>query len=659
MFVNLCRSLLLFVVLASVSPLKAEQEDFVLNLSDADISVFIKTVSEITGKNFVIDPRVQGKITVITATPASADRIYEIFLSALNVNGFVAVESGDIIKIVPDIGAMQRATGDGQGAGGDQLVTRVIEVEQVEVGQLAGILKPLLPASAYMAAHPDARVIVVADTADNVERVARIVRRIDRGSDQAVDVVPLTHIDAEQLIETIESLQQGGLKKGRTSGANLAVLVPHSHSNSILVSGLASERTELRELIARLDVPADTLRAAQVVYLKHAVAADLQKVLQGIGEKLKAPQADASRFQIEADEGANALIMSAPADLMLEVRSLISKLDVPRSQVQVEGVIAEISTNRGAELGIEWQSALTGDGLFGILRTPIAGSSASSIPGGTTSTDGFPGSVGGGLSLGYFSNGDLRGLLTALASDSSTKILSTPTVVTLDNQKALIHVGQNVPIVTGSFTNDSGADDPFQTIERRDVGIKLEVTPQINEGNTVRMEIRQEVSSVDPGSDATGLITNERTIETTVQVDDGQIIALGGLISDDITEQESSVPYVGEIPLVGELFTSRRSAMERRNLVVFLRPTILGRGEKQQVMMESRYRQMRRMQLGGRHQGAAVSNMPGQRAAILPAYPPAADKPVIALPESAPPEPEGQAATDDYMTQEYSFFDFE
>ena len=659
MFVNLCRSLLLLVVLASVSPLKAEQEDFVLNLSDADISVFIKTVSEITGKNFVIDPRVQGKITVITATPASADRIYEIFLSALNVNGFVAVESGDIIKIVPDIGAMQRATGDGQGAGGDQLVTRVIEVEQVEVGQLAGILKPLLPASAYMAAHPDARVIVVADTADNVERVARIVRRIDRGSDQAVDVVPLTHIDAEQLIETIESLQQGGLKKGRTSGANLAVLVPHSHSNSILVSGLASERTELRELIARLDVPADTLRAAQVVYLKHAVAADLQKVLQGIGEKLKAPQADASRFQIEADEGANALIMSAPADLMLEVRSLISKLDVPRSQVQVEGVIAEISTNRGAELGIEWQSALTGDGLFGILRTPIAGSSASSIPGGTTSTDGFPGSVGGGLSLGYFSDGDLRGLLTALASDSSTKILSTPTVVTLDNQKALIHVGQNVPIVTGSFTNDSGADDPFQTIERRDVGIKLEVTPQINEGNTVRMEIRQEVSSVDPGSDATGLITNERTIETTVQVDDGQIIALGGLISDDITEQESSVPYVGEIPLVGELFTSRRSAMERRNLVVFLRPTILGRGEKQQVMMESRYRQMRRMQLGGRHQGAAVSNMPGQRAAILPAYPPAADKPVIALPESEPPKPESQAATDDYMTQEYSFFDFE
>ena len=659
MFVNLCRSLLLFVVLASVSPLKAEQEDFVLNLSDADISVFIKTVSEITGKNFVIDPRVQGKITVITATPASADRIYEIFLSALNVNGFVAVESGDIIKIVPDIGAMQRATGDGQGAAGDQLVTRVIEVEQVEVGQLAGILKPLLPASAYMAAHPDARVIVVADTADNVERVARIVRRIDRGSDQAVDVVPLTHIDAEQLIETIESLQQGGLKKGRTAGANLAVLVPHSHSNSILVSGLASERTELRELIARLDVPADTLRAAQVVYLKHAVAADLQKVLQGIGEKLKAPQADASRFQIEADEGANALIMSAPADLMLEVRSLISKLDVPRSQVQVEGVIAEISTNRGAELGIEWQSALTGDGLFGILRTPIAGSSASSIPGGTTSTDGFPGSVGGGLSLGYFSDGDLRGLLTALASDSSTKILSTPTVVTLDNKKALIHVGQNVPIVTGSFTNDSGADDPFQTIERRDVGIKLEVTPQINEGNTVRMEIRQEVSSVDPGSDATGLITNERTIETTVQVDDGQIIALGGLISDDITEQASSVPYVGEIPLVGELFTSRRSAIERRNLVVFLRPTILGRGEKQQVMMESRYRQMRRMQLGGRHQGAAVSNMPGQRAATLPAYPPAADKPVIALPEAEPPTPDGQAATYDYMTQEYSFFDFE
>lgn len=646
---------------AAAATATAQSDDFSLNLTDADISVFIQTVAEITGRNFVIDPRVKGKVTVITSTPTNADRIYEIFLATLQVNGYVAITAGDIVKIVPDAGSTQRAADSGLTSGGDELVTRVIEVRHVSAKQLALALRPLLPPTAYLSSHPEAKMLVIADTASNVERMARIVARIDGASDQGIDIVPLKHSDAAQVVDTLNALQQENMQKTQSPNGSIAALVADSRSNSILVSGPPDERANLRLLIARLDVPADNLRGAQVIFLKHAVAADLQKILKAIGEKLlKTKSKSPQQFEVEGDEATNALIVTAPADLMADLQSVIDRLDVRRAQVQVEGIIAEISSDRGAELGLEWQSALPGgDGIYAILRSPVSGGTTSVLPPGAGSSDGFPGSAGNGLSLGYFSGGDLRALLKALASDTTTKILSTPTVVTLDNKKALIHVGKNVPIVTGTYTNASGSQDPFQTIERRDVGIKLQVTPQINEGNTVRLEIRQEVSSVDPATDGSGLITNERTIETTVQVEDGEIIALGGLISDDVSEQRSAVPVLGDIPMVGNLFSSRRSTVERNNLVVFLRPTILLQDGRHTTLMEKRYRQMRELQLDGAGRGQGIALMPGERAATLPSYPPSPDQPIIDLPSAgaAGRQDAAAAAADGY--REYPFFDIE
>jgi general secretion pathway protein D len=654
--------LTLTVVLGLAQPTDAEriEDSFALNLTNADISVFIQTVSEITGHNFVIDPRVKGKVTVITATPTTPDRIYEIFLSTLQVNGFVAIPTGDVIKIVPDAGASQRATDTGGPMGGDQLVTRIIQVEHISVKQLVTALKPLLPPTAYMSAHPEAKMIVVADSARNIQRMVRIINRIDRASDQDVDIIRLEHADAEELIGTIDRLDSESAQRRQTAGARLATMVADTRSNSVVLSGPPRERSRLRALIARLDIPTDDQRGARVLYLKHAVATDLQKVLKGIGERLlKTSGKSQQPFEVLADDATNAIILSSPPGLMSEMLNVIERLDIPRSQVQVEAIIAEIASGRGAELGLEWQTSVPTDGVYGVFRSDFVGSGSSSLPAGTSASNGFPESAGLGLSLGYFSGGDLRVLLKALASDSTTKILSTPTIVTLDNKQALIHVGKNVPIVTGTFTNTSGSEDPFQTIERRDVGIKLRVTPQINEGNTVRLEIRQEVSNVDPSRDGNDLITNERTIETTVQIDDGEIIALGGLISDDVSEQKAGVPYLSDVPVFGELFTSRRSTLDRRNLVVFLRPTILDRNGRRTAMVEQRYQQMRNLQMNGSGKGQGIAHMPGESAATLPPYPPSPDTPMIALPGSDDDDNGTDSTDDEYEYREYPFFDIE
>ena len=622
---------LLYFLIPNLVCAETKTDEFMLNLTDADIGVFIKSVSEITGDNFIIDPRVKGRVTVITATPTSAEQIYQIFLSTLQVNGYAAIPAGEVIKIVPDAVVKQVSSGFNQQAMGDELVTRIVQVENTDVKQLVGTLKPLLPPSAHMSSHPEARMIVIAGTAATIRRMARIISSIDRGSDEDVDKIELQHLDADQAVRTIESLLKGNRKRNDGDGHGIN-LVAFNHTNSILVGGPPGERARIREIVASIDVPPDNVRGAQVIYLNHAVATKLQKVLKGIGEKLaqtKAGPQNRGDYEVLADEATNALIITAPGEIMSELRSVIAKLDVAREQVQVEGIIAEISSDKAAELGLEWQTSTPTDG-FGAV-------SSARIPNAATSVLGtFPDTIGPGISLGYFAAGNLRALLKALATDSATNILSTPTVVTLDNKQASILVGENIPIVTGQYTNDSGnSTNPFQTIERKDVGIKLTVTPQINEGNNVRLDIRQEVSAVKADTNS-GIITTERVIETTVQVDDGEIIALGGLISDDISEQESSVPVVGDIPLLGEIFTSRRSTLSRKNLVVFLRPTILGRNGRRAKLLEQRYQQMREQQLDQNGNAQGVALMPGQQAATLPPYPPDPNKPMISLPTEQP-----------------------
>ncbi|MES9938433.1 MAG: type II secretion system secretin GspD, partial [Sedimenticola sp.] len=433
--------------------LPAEESEMTLNLKDADIRALINSISGITGKNFVIDPRVKGRVTVISTTPTNRDHIYDIFLSVLKVHGYAAVPSGDVIKIVPDAAAKQESidtTGHDDTLGGDATITRIIEVKNINASQVVPILRPLMPQQAYLGAHPDSNVLIISDSAANVKRMTTIVSRIDRVSDRGLEVITIENARAGDLVKVLTSLQRttANSKPGTKTSISL---VADDRTNSILLSGDPQTRLQYRALISHLDTPGEQQGNTEVIYLRYALAKNLVEVLKGTGSHQANQQggntnsAQANNlFHIEADETTNALVITAPPTLMTSLKSVITRLDIRRAQVMVEGIIAEVSYDRAKELGIEWHTDQTAEGYFRLTNLPLSTGT------GSNRAD-FPGSTGSGLSLGYFSNGGLRALLKAFASDGNTNILSTPTLMTLDNEKATIHIGENVPFVTGQY----------------------------------------------------------------------------------------------------------------------------------------------------------------------------------------------------------------
>ena len=570
----------------------APNEALTLNLQNADIGALIETVSYVTGKNFIVDPRVTAKVTVVSAVPTEPDRLYDLFLSILKVHGYAAVDQGTAIKIVPDVNAKTESVPtliNSVSRESDQISTLVVELQNVSANELIPIIRPLLPQSAHLAAHEN--VLIAADSAGNLNRLMKIIKRIDRESNVAFEVIQLQYANAADIVKlispTLRTISAGDPKQG-AAAANSNSIVADERTNSILLVAERKQRLEIRALISHLDTPVDTQTNAEVIYLKYAIASEMVPILEGIGSKLgvedNSPQAAGANqgnaaqrraannqdpiFDIEADDNVNALIIHAPPKRMAALKSIIKQLDIRRAQVLVEGVIAEVSYDRSIELGVQWQTSTTDDGFF--VGSSPRGANSGSI----SSFD--PLSVASGLSLGFFSGGSLRALLRAIAGDGFSNVLSTPTLMTLDNEEAEIVVGQNVPFVTGQFTNNTTTpDNPFQTIERQDVGILLRVKPQINEGDSVRLEIEQEISSVDEDTQGAGLITNKRSITTNVLVDDQQIIVLGGLLQDDLQETQSKIPIVGDIPLVGNLFRNTSNTLDKTNLMVFLRPQIV------------------------------------------------------------------------------------
>ena len=558
-----------------------------LNLNNADIRVLINTVSEMTGKNFIVDPRVKGKVTVISSSPSNRDHIYEIFLSVLKVHGFAVVPSGDIDKIVPNTIAKQdniRTVTDTQTHRTDETVTRVVAVKHVMASQLVPILRPLMPQQAHLGVHADSNTLIISDSIANMERVISIIRRIDRLGSNEIEIIALEHANAADLVQVLTSLRNTA-KKGQAPPGQQPILVADPRTNSILLGGNPDLRLELRALIAHLDTPIATEGHTEVVYLRYAQAKDLVTVLQGIGTKQleaekeakAAPQAK-SQFDIQADEATNALVITAPPAIMRSLKRVINQLDIRRAQVYIEAVIAELTDEKTVQLGIEWQTS-------------------------TPSTNGFfagtDHTVDGDLSinsfnLGYISGGSLRALVQAYVGDTDTNFLSTPFLLTLDNEKASIHVGQNVPFQTTTSSGDSSSN-PFTTFERHDVGLKLTVTPQINEGDTIKLEIEQEVSEVGPSVEG-GLTTTKRTLETTILVDDKQTIVLGGLIKDNLTESISKVPLLGDIPVLGLLFRNTSNELKKTNLMVFLRPEIIRSQHTSLHLTNSKYNYIKGLQ---------------------------------------------------------------
>ncbi len=601
-----------FILLILSTPVAYSEEKAKINLQDVDIRTLIETVSRISGKNFIIDPRVKGqKVTVITGKALSVDDLYETFLSILDVHGYSAVTSGDIIKIIPSNQAKQNPlpvvdSSDEINVKSDELITRVVRVEHVPVAQLVPILRPLIPNNGQLQAYGPSNTLLISDRAANIERVIEVIKRMDRADDEEIEVVPLKHSTATNLVKTMQSLQKKG--QGATPAPSKSRVSADERTNSILIAGNKSARKRVKDIIKKLDTEKTREEeGTKVVRLRYAKAEDLVKVLQGmsgaqqqqVADEKGATRTTAAAISILADKTSNSVIITASPTLQKNLIKVVKQLDIPQKQVLVEAIIAEISTDLSSELGVQFGALNKNKGSA--LGTNFAGSGPSLAEAAIAAASGGIPSLSSGLLMGL-AGSKFGVLLKALKGDAATNILSTPTLVTVDNEEAKIVVGQNVPFITGSFTNTGGGGasnptNPFQTIERQDVGITLKVTPQINVGNTIKLKIEQEVSNIASSSvSASDLITNKRQISTNVIVDDGQILVLGGLIEDTFRDTEQKVPVLGSLPGVGKLFRRTTTSKVKQNLMAFIHPVILRNGVSADYLSRQKYKDLQKRQ---------------------------------------------------------------
>jgi general secretion pathway protein D len=653
------RTVLLVVALAWASAGLAQVPDAAgkteLNLKGADISVLIRTVSEVTGRSFIVDPKVTGTVTVISSAPMTTDEIWNLFTSVLSVHGYAVTPAGKAWKVLPEAAAVL----DGQGAsaeGPDAIVTRVVELRNVPSGELSALLQRLISSNGRISAQGSR--LIITERAANVARLMRIIARIDTGFGNEVEVIALDHANAAEIVRTLQQLE-GPAAAGAIG--NVSHVVADARSNSILLSGSPGQRLRIRTLVAQLDTPLTDGDYTQVIYLHNAKAAELAPVLEAVAATLTGGDAKQGGGKVAAigfHAGTNALIITAPPAIYRGLASVVRQLDVRRAQVMVEAVIAEVSDDLADELGVQWQATsddgAPGNGLIGGTNFPGRGG-----VGGILGVMANPGSVGSGLNLGY-ARGTVRipgpngtaievlqigALVRALRGDGRANILSRPSIITLDNQVAEFKVAQEVPFLTGSYTAATGANagngfsSPFQTIERKDVGLILKVTPHVNAGDSVRLEIVQEVSSLAPSQSvgAVDLITNKREIRTTVQVGDGSLLVLGGLSSEEVSESVQGVPGLSRLPLLGNLFKSRQSSRTKRNLMIFLRPVILRDDMAGELLSNDKYNFLRMEQL----QSAERYDRPvrGGGPLVLPEHPPGGSLPLPApagVPEAKP-----------------------
>ena len=601
-----------------------------LNLKDADIGALISTVAEITGKNFIVDPRVKAKVTVISSKPMNKDEVYQVFLSILDVYGFAVIPSGSVLKIVPDINAKQGSIPtlpDKSADGTDMVATQIIPIHNVSAAQLVPILRPLIPQQGHLAAYPPTNVLIISDRASNIARLVKIIERIDQAGDNDVEIIPLQHASAAEVVRILVSLSKP--TPGEAPGGGAPNFIADERTNSILMSGDKSVRLSMRAIIAHLDTPMENTGNTRVIYLRYAKAKDLVAVLKGVGTSQgkgalgAVPGAAVSpasqQFDVQADDATNSVVITASPDIMRSLEEVIHQLDIRRAQVLVEAVIAEVSSNKAKDLGVQWvfDNAGNSKGPLGIINFSQGGASISGLAATATSKTSAPAVPDGAtIGVGRFSKDgfSFAALLHALSSDGATNILSTPTLVTLDNEEAEIVIGQNVPFITGSFANTgssaggtSSVSNPFQTIQRQDVGLTLKIKPQINEGDAIKLDINQEVSSLSPSvSGAADLITNKRSIKTSVLVDDGRLVVLGGLIEDNLQEKVSKVPLLGDIPLLGALFRDKNTTKTKTNLMVFIHPVILRDEAMAAQYTTGKYNYIREKQLERQKQGVML-----------------------------------------------------
>ena len=604
-------------------------QEYTVNLKDTDIQEFIKFVADVTGTTMVVDPNVKGKVRVISSKPVSQAELYDLFLSILDVQGYTAVRSGQVIRIVPSKDARSSPVPimeDQAAVGNDEYVTQVIRLDNISAAKLIPVLRPLVPQQAHMAAYAPSNAIIISDIRSNIGRIVDIIERMDRSAVQTTEIIRLKYGVAEDVVSMLNTLEKSRQGEGAEADKE-AVLVADKRTNSVVVTADEMSVDRIRKLVAYLDTPLEQSGNVRVIYLEYADAIEIAEVLTRVMQNISRleeggsnKRAGSGESTIEADEGTNSLIITADTDEMAALEAVIARLDIRRAQVLIEAIIVEVTVLEGQELGLQWLFA-NDSGVYGsnITTNEARRNSLSQLGGALVPDDGSE-NIGTrevaaslatipGTTLGWGVVDEsltMTVILNALESQGNTNILSTPSLLTLDNEEAFITVGQQVPFVTGSYTNTgvgNGASNPFQTIERQSVGVTLKVTPQINEGDAVVMDITQEVSSLGPALIASDIITNERKIETMVLANDGNIVVLGGLVEDKVTDSSEGVPVLSSIPLLGRLFRSDAVEVTKQNLLVFIRPTIIRNDEDLAGATAEKYRFIRDQQMERRERG--------------------------------------------------------
>ena len=612
----------------TLSAVSAAQE-YTVNLKDTDIQEFIKFVADVTGTTMVVDPNVKGKVRVISSKPVSQAELYDLFLSILDVQGYTAVRSGQVIRIVPSKDARSSPVpimDDQSAVGNDEYVTQVIRLDNVSAAKLIPVLRPLVPQQAHLAAYAPSNAIIISDIRSNIGRIVDIIERMDRSAIQTTEIIRLKYGVAEDVVSMLNTLEKSRQGEGADADKE-AVLVADKRTNSVVVTADELTVDRIRKLVTYLDTPLEQSGNVRVIYLEYADATEIAEVLTRVMQNISrleeggsSKRAGSGESTIEADEGTNSLIITADTDEMAALEAVIARLDIRRAQVLIEAIIVEMTVTEGQDLGLQWLFA-NDNGVYGSnITTDEARRQSLGQLGGALVPDDGSENIGTrevaaslatipGTTLGWGVVDEsltMTVILNALESQGNNNILSTPSLLTLDNEEAYITVGSEVPFVTGSYTNTgvgNGASNPFQTIERESVGVTLKVTPQINEGNAVVMDIVQEVSTLAPSLIASDLITNERKIETMVLANDGDIVVLGGLVSDEIQDDSQGVPVLSSIPLVGRLFRSDSVKVTKQNLLVFIRPTIIRDDEDLAGATAEKYRYIRDRQMERRERG--------------------------------------------------------
>src|SRR5580658_6339632 len=653
---------------AQALPPAPQSQRITPNFKDADITQIAEAVAAATGKNFIIDPRVRAQVTMLSATAMSPAQFYEAFLSILQVYGFIAVPSGNVVKILPDANARSIPAldlPDHVSATSDEIVTQVLDVKNVSAAQLVPILRPMVPQYGHLVAVPSGNILIITDHASNVNRMMRIIRRIDQVGNQDPEIITLTNASAAEIVRVVNSLYQGA---AASEGVAVKV-VADERSNSILIAGDQAQRLRIRALVAHLDTPLEAGGDTRVRYLHYAeaekLAPKLKEQMTGIAQASGAPGAPGAagaggpaaaqaekNAMVWADPVNNALVITAPPKIMHAVMEIVDKLDIRRPQVLVEAIIADIDFDKDAELGVNWAAFINGSNVpAGAFVSPVGGTSIVDLAGAIQNPASATTTLLQGTTLGIGRIGGTNGtnfaaVLRAIRADTDDNVIATPTAVTMDNQEAELKVAQEVPFITGQFTNTNastgGTVNPFQTIQREEVGTIMKITPTISaEGRSVMLKISIESSSIgQKPAGAVDLVTNKRTVTTTVMIEDGGIVVLGGLIENDTSKGENRVPFLGNIPIIGYLFKTRNESNTKNNLMIFIRPKILRDEGQTAYETDLKYNYMLEQQKGINTGHEALPLLPGVKRGALPPL----AQPDPGIPSNGSASPQGQVA---------------